>query len=1001
MALNKRKVLDAARKFAQKGAKAKALKEYQTLLKADPRDAKLLLEVGDAYRRWGQAAEAIAQYGKVAQQYRQDGFDARAVAVYKQILNLDPKHYSAYVSLAELYQRMGLDAEAIAALQTAADGFHKEGRKPEALELLRQMAALDPSNTTSRLKVAELLRQEGMESEALAEYQAVAAELESQGAREQLITIQERILEFRPEDLTTLTGLARNLMTEASFDRAEPVARKALEVSQDPAQYELLIDLYARMGSDAKLAETTRALAKLFRERGDEEKARELMQRLPAEGVVSGSGLAADVSEVDEPLLGDEEILDDDPFDTFGGQSEAGPALAEDVLDLEGDDEISLDLEASGFDEAGSETDSAIRPEGDPDQLLAEASVYLRYGKREQALTSLRAILTLEPDHRGALEKLGDVHVDQGQPEQAVEAWCRVAEQLRGEGDAEALGVLRDRIAALDPSAAARIGDVDSPDSGASSPGAETRNKASEASDFDLDLEVELDLDQAIEEVAANDTRSGLDFGGTGGPEPSDLGIAFEDDPVGGDRTAQVSTEGGFDLGSEGESPEFEFDLELEAETPPSGDPAIGAESPTPDQVEEEVEEAEFYLAQEMFEEAEAILTRILELVPRHSRALEKMAEIRKGRGGSSSTVQGPATGVDADVTAREPDEVTERLANDGIEVDVDPVDRDLDAASDVEVEVEVEAEDTTEETISDDPETSTDDARISFEVDLDDEDDSSGQMFDDTTPAFDAGETFDLREALADVLSDVEEPVVDDAPSGVLSTVEDGFESIFADFKKGVTATLDKGDYDTRYDLGIAYREMGLFEDAIGEFRVCLDSDSRRFDSLYLMGLCARDLSQYEAAVHHLEQALALPDIPAARLAGVYFDLSLAHEGAGDLERAHSSIERVLEIDAGFPGAAHRLAALRAAGGPSPPEVGQPGERFESFDDLFDGDEDESGDDAVVASVPLEAYASVDEIASEVESELDEDPFESSGSTEPDDTRSRRKDGRKKISFV
>ena len=182
MALNKRKVLDAARKFAQKGAKAKALKEYQKLLQADPRDAKLLLEVGDAYRRWGQAEEAIAQYSKVAQQYRQDGFDARAVAVFKQILNLDPKHYSAYVSLAELYQRMGLDSEAISALQTAADGYHKEGRKTDALELLRQMAALDPTNTTSRLKVAELLRQlakvrKGVSREEVAEALAVAIQM--------------------------------------------------------------------------------------------------------------------------------------------------------------------------------------------------------------------------------------------------------------------------------------------------------------------------------------------------------------------------------------------------------------------------------------------------------------------------------------------------------------------------------------------------------------------------------------------------------------------------------------------------------------------------------------------------------------------------------------------------------------------------------------------------------------------------------------------------------
>ncbi|HEM47608.1 MAG TPA: tetratricopeptide repeat protein, partial [Alphaproteobacteria bacterium] len=140
MAINKRKVLDAARKFAQKGAKQKALKEYNKLVQADPRDAKVLLEIGDAYRRWGQAEEAIAQYQKVANQYKADGFDARAVAVLKQILNLDPKRYTAHVALAELYQRMGLDSDAVGALRTAADGYYRDGRRREALELLRRMA---------------------------------------------------------------------------------------------------------------------------------------------------------------------------------------------------------------------------------------------------------------------------------------------------------------------------------------------------------------------------------------------------------------------------------------------------------------------------------------------------------------------------------------------------------------------------------------------------------------------------------------------------------------------------------------------------------------------------------------------------------------------------------------------------------------------------------------------------------------------------------------------
>ena len=91
LAPNKRKILEAARKYAQKGAKDRALKEYEKLLKLDPRDAKLRLEIGDAHRRWGQVDEAVNAYRRVAEQYMDEGFDARAVAVLKQIQNLDPE----------------------------------------------------------------------------------------------------------------------------------------------------------------------------------------------------------------------------------------------------------------------------------------------------------------------------------------------------------------------------------------------------------------------------------------------------------------------------------------------------------------------------------------------------------------------------------------------------------------------------------------------------------------------------------------------------------------------------------------------------------------------------------------------------------------------------------------------------------------------------------------------------------------------------------------------
>ena len=276
---------------------------------------------------------------------------------------------------------------------------------------------------------------------------------------------------------------------------------------------------------------------------------------------------------------------------------------------------------------------------------------------------------------------------------------------------------------------------------------------------------------------------------------------------------------------------------------------------------------------------------------------------------------------------------------------------------------------------------------------------------------ASDPGDSFDLREALADVFNDASDTPRERGASAVLSTVEDGFESIFSDFKKGVSATLDAGDYNTRYDLGIAYREMGLFEDAIGEFKICLEAPGRRFDSLYLMGLCARDLNRYTDAVHHLEQALALPDLPNDRLAGVFFDLSIAQSLAGDPERARANMRRVLELEPRFPNAAEKLAELdtpiaRASGAVSNAAAGAAGagQNFESFDDLFAEDE-EAAEDATI-----ESFESFDDVVSDVDATPPELMPTPTAVEEPEppappaaepEAQTPRKAARKRISFV
>ena len=227
-AINKRKLLESAQKNLQKGALDKALKDYQALLEADPRDANVRLKVGDLQLKRGQNDDAIAAYLKVADQFMRDGFDAKAVALYKQVTKIDPKRIDVYIPLADLYQRLGLTTDAMAALQTAAEAYQRDGRRREALELLRRMASLDPTNTTSRLKVAELLQGEGLGDEALVEFEEAAAELDRQGDWEARANVLTRILEVAPNRIEALDALVTLWLEQNQPRRAEPLRAPAL-----------------------------------------------------------------------------------------------------------------------------------------------------------------------------------------------------------------------------------------------------------------------------------------------------------------------------------------------------------------------------------------------------------------------------------------------------------------------------------------------------------------------------------------------------------------------------------------------------------------------------------------------------------------------------------------------------------------------------------------------------------------------------------------------------
>jgi tetratricopeptide (TPR) repeat protein len=191
-------------------------------------------------------------------------------------------------------------------------------------------------------------------------------------------------------------------------------------------------------------------------------------------------------------------------------------------------------------------------------------------------------------------------------------------------------------------------------------------------------------------------------------------------------------------------------------------------------------------------------------------------------------------------------------------------------------------------------------------------------------------GEGFDLAAELSAALDEL-------APHGVVRGAggDEGFREVFGAFKRGVEAALGSQDHEAHYDLGIAYREMGLLDDAIGEFRSAMASAARRIDCLHMLGLCALEQGCPDEAIDHLAHALAAPELDQERELAIRFELGRAYQQSGDAERARVAWEKVAATDPGFCEVGELLASLAV------PSV--PPSEFESFRDLLAEAEDEA----------------------------------------------------------
>jgi len=141
----------------------------------------------------------------------------------------------------------------------------------------------------------------------------------------------------------------------------------------------------------------------------------------------------------------------------------------------------------------------------------------------------------------------------------------------------------------------------------------------------------------------------------------------------------------------------------------------------------------------------------------------------------------------------------------------------------------------------------------------------------------------------------------------------EVSLEEIFREFKKGVEQQLSAEDYETHSNLGIAYKEMGLIDEAIAEFQLASKDPGRAVECCSMLGLCFLEKGMPQLAIKWYRKGLEARDIKETETMGLLYDLAGVYQSTGDMDNAYRTFLDVYGLDAGFRDVAEKVRELEA----------------------------------------------------------------------------------------
>lgn len=151
MPLDRDAILRQAEKLLRQGKLDGAIVEYVRLVEDQPRDWNSINALGDLYARAGQRDRAAAQYLRIADHLLSDGILAKAAALYRKALKVQPDDEHTLLQLVETSARQGLFADARASLRQLARQRRERGDERGALDCLVRLGSLDDADPEAQV----------------------------------------------------------------------------------------------------------------------------------------------------------------------------------------------------------------------------------------------------------------------------------------------------------------------------------------------------------------------------------------------------------------------------------------------------------------------------------------------------------------------------------------------------------------------------------------------------------------------------------------------------------------------------------------------------------------------------------------------------------------------------------------------------------------------------------------------------------------------------------